>query len=170
MTSAASILRDTRGAVAAEMALILPMLLALTFMMLEGAAFAWNEHKVIMGVRDAARYAGRLDFSNFVTQSGGTYTCPATVPAGVVTQIKNIARTGQISGGNARISGWVDSDVTVTVSCTAATGGLYAVVGGNAPKVKVSANVLYPSLVGSTLGFSTSMRIGGAAESPVMGL
>lgn len=152
---------DQRGSAAAEMALVLPMLLALVFMTLEGANYIWNEHKVVMGVRDAARYAGRLDFSN--------YTCPSTIAGGVVTPIKNMARTGQVTGGNARISGWVDSDVTVSLSCDT-RGGLYNVVGGNAPKVKVSANVLYPSFVGAALGFSTTMRMGAVAESPVMGL
>lgn len=143
------------------MALMLPMLLALTFMTLEGANFIWNEHKVVMGVRDAARYAGRLDFSN--------YSCPSTIAAGAVTPIKNMARTGQVTGGNARISGWVDADVTVSLTCDP-RGGLYNVVGGNAPRVKVSANVRYPSIVGATLGFGTSMRMGAVAESPVMGL
>ena len=144
------------------MALVLPMLLALTFMMLEGANYAWNEHKLVMGVRDAARYAGRLDFS--------TYTCPSTIDSTAATTIKNMARTGQLSGGNSRVSGWVDSDVTVSLSCASGTGGLYDVVGGNAPKVKVVANVLYPSLVASTLGLGTTVRMGAVAESPVMGL
>lgn len=155
-------LRDQGGTAAAEMALILPLLLALCFTTLEGANYVWNEHKLVMGVRDAARYAGRLDFSK--------YTCPSTIDSTATTAIKNMARTGQLSGGNARVSGWTDSDVTVTLSCASATGGLYQVVGGNAPKVKVVANVLYPSLVGSTLGFRTAMRMGAMAESPVMGL
>ena len=156
-----SFVRHQSGTAAAEMALVLPMLLALSFMTLEGANYIWNEHKVVMGVRDAARYAGRLDFSN--------YTCPNTIASGVLTPIKNMARTGQVTGGNARISGWVDGDVTVTLTCDP-RGGLYNVVGGNAPRIKVSANVLYPSFVGTALGFPTSMRMGAVAESPVMGL
>lgn len=148
------------------MALVLPLLLSLVFMMFEGANYVWNEHKVVMGVRDAARYAGRLDFS--------TYVCPGATwndPGGAKqTAIKNMARTGQISGGTSRVSGWVDADVTVTLECTASTTGLYDAVGGNAPKVRVAANVLYPSIIGTTLGFSTSQRLGAAAQSPVMGL
>lgn len=153
---------DSRGSAAAEMALVLPLLLALIFTMLEGANYAWNEHKVVMGVRDAARYAGRQDFSK--------YTCPSTIDSTTATAIKNMARTGQISGGNSRVSGWVDANITLTLSCTAGTGGLYSVVGGNAPKVKVAAKVAYPSLLG-TLGLgSASLSLGAAAESPVMGL
>ncbi|MDE2437323.1 MAG: pilus assembly protein [Sphingomonadales bacterium] len=149
------------------MALVLPLLLVLTFMMLEGANYIWNEHKVVMGVRDAARYASRLDFNN--------YTCPSTVASTAVTQIKNMARTGQITTDNtslsySRVSGWADTDIDVTLSCASSTGGLYSVVSGNAPRVKVVAHVNYPSLVGTTLGFKTTMRIGAMAESAVMGL
>lgn len=156
------ILRNERASAAAEMALILPLLLSLTFMMFEGAYYAWSEHKVVMGVRDGARYAGRLDFSK--------YTCPSTIDAASETAIKNMTRTGQISGGNSRVSGWVDGDITVSLQCTSGTGGLYDAVGSNAPKVRVVSNVLYPSIIGSTLGFSTSIRLGAAAQSPVMGL
>ncbi len=144
------------------MALVLPLLLALTFMMFEGAYYIWNEHKVVMGVRDAARFAGRQDFIN--------YTCPSTINTTKLAEIKNITRTGQISGGNSRISGWTDGDVTVSLTCATGQGGLYGAVSGNAPRVKISANVLYPSLIGTTLGFSTAMRMGAVAESPVMGL
>jgi hypothetical protein len=68
------------------------------------------------------------------------------------------------------VPGWVDSDVTVAVTCASGTGGIYGVVGGNAPRVKVSALVVYPSLMGS-LGFtSASINLRAEAESPVMGL
>ena len=164
MTRLPSFHLDQRGSAAAEMALVLPLLLALVFMTLEGANFVWNEHKLVMGVRDAARYAGRLDYSS--------YTCPNTIDATKETQIKNVARTGQVTGGNARVVGWGSNanDVTVTLTCASGQGGLYGVVGGNAPRVKVVAKVPYPSFVGTTLGFSSTMRMGAVAESPVMGL
>lgn len=161
-----SFLADARASAAAEMALILPLLLSLVFMMFEGAFYAWNEHKVVMGVRDAARYAGRLDFSTYVCP-GATWNDPGSTKQ---TAIKNMARTGQIAGGSSRVRGWVDADITLTLECTSSAGGLYSVVGNNAPKVKVSANVLYPSIIGTTLGFSTTMRLGASAQSPVMGL
>jgi Flp pilus assembly protein TadG len=156
-------IRDHQGgAAAAEMALIVPLVLALIFAMFEGGYYMWSEHKVVKGVRDAARYAGRLDFSK--------YTCPSTIDATARDQIKNLTRTGQLSGGTAKVPGWVDSDVTVAVTCASGTGGIYGVVGGNAPRVKVSALVVYPSLMGS-LGFtSASINLRAEAESPVMGL
>lgn len=143
------------------MALILPVALALIFAMFEGGHYLWSEHKVVKGVRDAARYAARLDFS--------LYSCPSTF-SGSVASIKNLARTGQLSGGTAKVSGWVDSNVTVAVTCASSQGGLYTVVGGNAPQVKVSAVVAYPSLFGA-LGFgSGTYNLRAEAQSPVMGL
>lgn len=156
----ASFLRNQRGSAAAEMALIMPLVLALIFAMMEAGHYMWSEHKVVKGVRDAARYAGRLDFSN--------YTCPSTIANAAA--IKNLARTGQLTGGTAKVPGWVDANVTVSLSCRASTGGLYDVVSGNAPKVKVSAVVAYPSLFGALGVFTSSFNLRAEAESPVMGL
>ncbi|MFM5885213.1 MAG: TadE/TadG family type IV pilus assembly protein [Novosphingobium sp.] len=154
--------RDQQGAAAVELALVLPLLLALTFIMFDAANYAWSEHKVVMGVRDAARYAGRQDFSK--------YTCPSTIDNTVLTPIKNLARTGQLSGGDAKVAGWVDGDVTVALNCTAGTGGLYGVVGNNAPRVTVSTKLTYTSLF-SAFGLRiVSLKIGASAESPVMGI
>ena len=42
-------LRDARGAAAAEMALMLPLLVVMLFVTFEGGYFLWNEHKVVTG-------------------------------------------------------------------------------------------------------------------------
>lgn len=156
-------LTDQIGAAAAEMALILPLVMVLLFATFEGAYYMICEHQVVTGVRNAARYAARLDFSQ--------YTCPSTFTGNEAT-VKNLARTGQLVGGTARVQGWgsVATDTTVTVTCAASTGGIYAATAGNAPKVRVSARFNYPSLMGQ-LGFTqATLQIGASAESPVMGL
>lgn len=154
-------LRDQSGAAAAEMALLLPLALVLIFATFEGAYYIMCEHRVVKGVRDAARYAARLDFSD--------YSCPSTF-GGDETAVKNLARTGQLSGGNSAVYGWANTDVTVSVSCATGTGGLYETVSGNAPQVTVSADVAYPSLFG-TLGLATTdFRLKASAQSAVMGL
>lgn len=156
------ILKDSSGAAAAEMVLILPVALALLFMTFEGAYYAICEHRVIKGVRDAARYAARLDRS--------FYTCPAATFTGSTATIKNLARTGQLSGGSSKVSGWADSDITVSVTCASGIGGIYDATGGYAPIIRVSTVVDYPSLMGA-LGFTSStVRIGAASQSPVIGL
>jgi Flp pilus assembly protein TadG len=154
--------RDQRGAAAAEMALITPLVLVLLFAMMEGGHFMWSEHKVVKGVRDAARYAARLDFSQ--------YNCGSNAFTGDLAAVQNLARTGQLTGGTAKVPGWVNANVSLSVTCASSQTGLYDVVGGNAPRVRVSAAVPYPSLFGA-LGFtSSSLTLRAAAESPVMGL
>ena len=154
--------RDQNGAAAAEMALIIPLALALIFTTFEGAYYMICEHRVVKGVRDAARYAARLDLSN--------YACPGGTFSGSTATVQNLARTGVLSGGSPAVSGWVNSDVTIAVTCLSGQGGIYAATSGNAPRVKVSTRLAYPSLMGS-MGFSpATIYIGAAAQSPVIGL
>jgi hypothetical protein len=174
MTSLHSFLGDRKGSAAAEMALILPLLLVVLFVAFEGGYFLWNEHKVVKGVRDGARYAGRLAFSQY----GG---CPASpgAPAAFtgpgLNSIQEITRTGKISGGTSSLVGWQNSHVTVTCDFVASSGGLYSTNAGNAPRVTVSASVPYPSspitsLVG-VLGFNPAgITLNASAQAAVMGL
>lgn len=150
------------GAAATEMALILPLALALIFTTFEGSYFMICEHRAVKGVRDAARYAARLDLSN--------YACPGATFSGNTATVQNLTRTGMLSGGTATVPGWVNSNVTVTVTCATNQGGIYAATGGYAPKVRVSTRLIYPSMMG-TLGFTTSaIFIGAEAQSPVIGI
>ena len=144
------------------MALIIPLALALIFSTFEGAYYMICEHRVVKGVRDAARYAARLDLGN--------YACPGATFSGSTTTVQNLARTGQLSGGTAAVSGWVNGDVTIAVTCASGQGGIYLATGGNAPRVRISTRVVYPSLMGS-MGFTAStIHIAAAAQSPVIGL
>ncbi len=154
--------RNQSGAAAAEMALIIPLALALIFTTFDGAYYMICEHRVVKGVRDAARYAARLDLTN--------YACPGGTFAGNAATVQNLARTGKLSGGTAAVPGWVNSNVTIAVTCASGQGGIYLATGGNAPKVRISTRVVYPSFLGS-LGFTSStIHIAAAAQSPVIGL
>jgi Flp pilus assembly protein TadG len=159
--------RDTGAAAAAEMALILPMLLTIMFGGLEAGAYLWTEHKVIKGVRDGARFAARQPFSSF--------SCSAMTNNTALTQVKNLTRTGQLTGGTAKVAGWGDNQVNVVVACNApvansyTSGGLYKTQTGGAIHVTVSAEVPYPSLFQS-LGFDTSdVVVKSSAHAAVMG-
>lgn len=165
-----ALLSDCEGAAAAEMALMLPLLLVLLFGTFEGGHFLWSEHKAIKGVRDGARFAARQDFSK--------YTCPSTIDPTVELQIKNLTRTGTVDGtGQAAIVGWDNSEVSVSLACdTSMVTGIYSSLedsSGNktgAPLVEVSATVPYPSLF-EVIGFgSVSLDLRASAESAVMGL
>lgn len=171
-----SFLRNDCGAAAAEMALMLPLLVVLLFVTFEGGYLMWHEHKVVKGVRDGARYAGRLDFTK--------YTCPSTVDSTTETNIKNVTRTGFPTGDNPNVTGtddptirgWTNTapGVTVTLSCVGSMSGLYAANSDNAPIVTVSASVPYPdsplSSLAAVLGFDTDINLNAQAQSPVMGL
>jgi len=163
----ASLLICQRGAAAAEMALVTPLLIVLMFGSFELGNYFLSEHVVAKAVRDGARYASRRSFTDF--------TCPNTVASDVVDKTRNITRTGQIaSGGSARLVGWTTpTTVSVTVSCMAITGGNYSGIYkgmSNVPKVKVSATVPYSSLF-NNLGFTSStLNLVSESEATVQGI
>lgn len=159
---------DRSGSAAAEFALVLPLVLILILVTFEGGYYLYSEHKVAKGVRDGARYAARLAFTNYDCPPGSINNSDAE------TRIKQVTRTGFPDGDNPALTGtdnpvvggWVVGDVTVTVSCATNQGGLYTAVSGNAPKVRVNANVGYPSLFQLAVPF----RLRAVAESAVMGI
>lgn len=167
-----SFLGDSRGAAAAEMALLLPVVLALIGVSLEGGYYMWSEHKVVKGVRDGARFAGRQFFDSLDCASGFT-------DAGIVTSIQQIARSGYADGDNPYVSGsdnpvvpgWTADEVTVTIACdsTVAT-GIYESLTDGAPHVVVSASVDYPSLFGSLFFTDASIKLNASAHAAVMGI
>jgi len=163
----ASFLRDRSGVAAVEMVLVTPLLMAIIFGAFEAGNFFWNEHVVIKAVRDGARFAGRQSFSK--------YDCSSVTDAAVATQIKNMTRTGLTTGGTARLMGWTDTQVTISVTCqnnatNYSTKGIYTNHVGGAPVVTVSASVPYTSLFG-TLGFDTTgFNLNASAQSAVMGI
>lgn len=162
-----SFLRNARAAAAAEMALILPMVFALLFTMMEGGYYFMTEHKAIKYVREGARYASRMSFDNF--DCSGTGALTSTV---VEDQIKNVTLTGQVSGGNARIAGWTINDINVVVTCDAAYGtGLYEGTDDQkAPVVLVWTRAGYVPIVG-LLGFDISnIDVVAQAQAAVGGL
>lgn len=163
MTILARLVRSASGAAAAELALCLPMVMALMFGSFEGGNYLLTEHKIVKGVRDGARYAARLSHANYNCGTGA-------VNATAQTQIKEVTRTGRPSGGTVRVRGWSNTTVDVTLSCDAATNtGLYRDIGA-APRVLVSSVVPYPSLLGR-LGFDTSgVVVRAQAEAAVMGV
>src|SRR5436190_1625070 len=108
MRRASLLATDRSGSAAVEMALALPLLLALMFGSFELGNYFLSEHVVQKSVRDAARYAARLSMTNYDCSS-------ATVATAAQQQIRNVARTGDPSGTSARLRNWVDSNTTVTL-------------------------------------------------------
>ena len=154
---------DRAGAAAAEMALVMPLLIILMVSTFELGHYFLSEHVVQKSVRDAARYASRLPMNNY----------PGCSPtAAAQTQIQKVARTGTPNGTVQRLQGWNnDTMTTVSVSCdTSGTyTGIYVDFPGGVPIVTVSAVVPYPSLFG-VMGISnTSLVVTARSQSAVFG-
>ena len=148
---------DSNGAAAAEMALVMPLLLIIMFGAMELGKFFL--------VRDGARFAARQPFSAY---SG------CAVAGDVTTQTQNLTRTGQVAaGGTARLAYWTNSaSVSVTVTCDTSGDyeGIYRGSATGAPVVTVSASVPYTPLLGS-IGFATSgLMLNARSEAAVAGV
>ena len=152
-----------KGAAGAEMALVTPLLIIIMFGIFEAGNFFWNQHIVENAVRDGVRFAGRKPLSEFAS------CVPSTA---VVSETRNVIRTGRVSGGTPRIAGWIDGATTITVTspCSATTtSGIYVNNPGGAPVVNVTATVPYNALF-NNLGFTTTtLNLQANAQAAVMG-
>lgn len=157
------ILSDRSGSSAAEMALVMPLLLVLMFGTFELGYYFLSEHVVQKAVRDAARYAGRLPVASYPS---------CTVPAGTATSIQRVARTGLPDGAVQRLQGWTaDSMTTVTMTCdTSGTYvGIYKDFPSGVPVILVKASVPYPSLFGAMGLPAPNLTLNAASQSAGFG-
>jgi len=158
-----SFARREDGAAAAELALMLPLLVLMLFGAIEVSYYFYEQHQVVKGVRDGARYASRQRFTDI--------NCDDGIDSTVATAIKEVTRTGRPSGGTARVPGWVNGDITVALNCpaTAVTTGIYADI-SNAPVVSVTASVDYRSLFDGVGILTDSYSLNATQQAAVMGI
>jgi Flp pilus assembly protein TadG len=163
------------GAAAAEMAMLMPVLLALLFGSVELGNYFYDEHKLLKGVRDGARYAARQQFSNYASCSGSAPTSGAA--GSVYENTKLLVRKGKLSStAQDLLPNWsgVAASCTgnptagcfdVTMSCspsladvssgnTMTLGGIYTSSTG-APTVVVNTRLPYYSVLGKVFGFDS---------------
>jgi hypothetical protein len=165
--------QDCRASAAAEMALVLPMLLVLLFGSIELGNYFRSEHILLKAVRGGAVYAARQDIAINYDCTSGT----PTVPADVVNDTRTLVRTGALSGSTDLLPLWADGSTTFTLSvdCVTAAGGttlagLYIVNGGQVPVLTVDADLPYSSVLG-TLGLgSPDLRLKAAQQAAVSGI
>ena len=166
--------QDRSGA-AAEMALVTPLLLIIMFGSLEMGNYFLDNHIVAKAVRDGARYAGRLSFTNYPCTSASTGNTPGGT---VVDDTRNVTRTEQVaSGGSPRLYNWTDgTTITVNYDCVnpaAASPSYTGIYNGMSylPVVKVSASVTYPSLFAKFGLISTgTFSLAAASQATVDGI
>jgi Flp pilus assembly protein TadG len=96
------------GSALVEGAVLLPLLFVLLFGVYEFSWYFYQQHLVSTGLRDAARYLARVNSP-----------CDANSPVWPIEEAyaKNLATTGSIAGGAARVKGWTAG--MVALRCTA---------------------------------------------------
>lgn len=92
-----SLRQDRKGSALVEGVVVLPVLIALLFGVYEFSWFFYQQHVISLGLRDAARYLAR---SRDPCEFGSPVWAAAQENA------KNLATTGSIGGGAARVKGW----------------------------------------------------------------
>lgn len=135
-----------------EMALCMPLLLAIGCGSVELGNYFLSEHVLVKAVRDGARFAARQSFTAYDCTNK---TADQTT---VVTPTENVVRSGSPSGGVDRLPNWGSATFTVTVQCytqvtngtdsggnavTQNMSGIYAGSTDGAPVVTVTASVPY---------------------------
>jgi Flp pilus assembly protein TadG len=161
------LLRSNRsGSAAVEMALVMPILLALMFGSAELGNYFMNEHKLVKAVRDGARFAARRPFSDYPNCS--------TVTTGLRDDTRSVVMSGFLGGVGTLTPNIQAANITVSTSCANTAGGqtmlgIYRNRPGGAQIVNVSATVNYwPILasfgfrgLGMTLNASSEAAVGG---------
>lgn len=120
-------LKDQNGAALVEFAILLPMLLLVFAIMIEGSRLMWSYQSTISGVRDATRYLARIAPLDICT-SGGSI---AVYTADLMTIVSQ-----NIDGGTIFPPGITVNSVTPSLTCTP---GAFRV--NPSPVVQVSANI-----------------------------
>ena len=162
-------LTDTRGAAAAEMALILPLSILLLFTGFEAGHYFYQQHQIVKALRDGARYAARQSFDDINCRGGS----PSTIPGALLSEIQSLTRTGQIGGTTPRISNWNNnSQVTVTVTCPTTAESQTGIYDGTerAPQINISTSISYDSLFNGLGIITDSANIGASQRATVMGI
>jgi Flp pilus assembly protein TadG len=168
MTHGAALIRNENGAAAAEMALVTPLLLIIMCGAFELGNFFLNEHILVKAVRDGARFAARQNFSNYPS-------CSGSVADPLLTNTRNVVKTGLLSGGTDRLPYWTATTINVTMSCSTTAGGqtmsgIYRGRTSGAPIVTVSATVPYTPVLKS-FGFrGIGLNLNATQQAAVMGI
>lgn len=119
--------RERRGSALVEGAVLAPVLMTVIFGVLEFSYAYFQQQLIASGIRDAARYISRN------TNTSGDPCASASWASA-----KNLATTGLVSGGTARVSGWTAANVTVTCNAVANTNSYLGGFNGNIYVVAVT--------------------------------
>jgi len=163
----ATLVHSNRATASVEMALSLPILVALLFGAFELGNYFMTEHIVVKAVRDGARFAARQPFADYAGCSPS---------ATLVTETQNVTRTGRIAaGGTPRFASWSDPntiDVTATCDDTGsyADAAFYEDNADGVPVVTVQANNVPYTPLFAQVGFaSVTLHLNAQSQAAVTG-
>lgn len=169
-----ALLRCRRGAAAAEMALVTPLLVLMLAGGVEVGYYFYAEHRLVEGVRDAARYAGRQSFNEYAACSGS----PSST---LVANARLLAAKGSLNSSDPdKLWGWGETgeDFTLTISCTTTAtsslgtetlSGIYKGRVDGAPVVTVHATLPHQSVL-AAFGFRLPLELNATQQASVMGV
>lgn len=148
--------------------MVTPLLLVIMFGATELGRFFWSEHKLVKAVRDASIYASRQEIGNF--------TCPSTVNANLAGQVRQLVRTGVLTGGTDQLANWSNggASIDVTMTCVTSAGGttlagIYTANGGQVPVLTIDATLPYNSLMHG-FGLESALTMKAKQQTAVMGV
>lgn len=184
MTRLVAMMRCERGAAAAEMAVVTPFLVLILAGLAETGYYFYAQHRLVEGVRDAARYAARQEFTNYASCPTGATPTDISGTA-VATNAQLVARKGSLDTTRAdRLWGWSQTGAnapvfSVTYECfTTRTGssgtaenmeGIYENVVGGAPVVTVDAQLAHNGVF-AAIGFDIATQLNAQSSASVAGL
>ncbi len=153
------------------MVLVAPVILLLIFSAAEVGNLFYGHHIVSKAVRDGARFAARLPFTEY--DMGGCALSNASE-----TSTKRLVRTAQLAAAGAPgiLPNWDEAaeatTITVTVSCdTSGTySGVYRTNANIAATVTVRASVPYTTLLGGFPLDPSGWRLTAESEAAVTGV
>ena len=135
--------RAEDGAVMVEFALVLPMMLLVFALIVEGSRMMWSYQAAISGVRDATRYLARALPADICT-TGGSVTGYASKVTDIVDNsltglpvmvsgisVDSVTPVLQCHAGSYRGGNVAVAQVTATVTMTFPLGSVFALFGGS---------------------------------------
>lgn len=174
---------ECRGAAAVEMALVTPLLLIIMMGSVEVGNYFMNEHTLVEGVRDGARWAARQNFSQYSGCNGTAADVPTPGVSGSVNaNTKLLVRKGTLdSTASDLLPNWTNAGTTfaVTMTCITTAGGvtMSGIYGGNsfgtagaAPAVLVTARLPYRPILASFGWRGTGYYLNASQEAAVAGI
>lgn len=154
-TRAAALGHDRRGTAIVEAAIVLPVMILLLFGLIEIGRALMEHHTLTRSVRDAARYVARVPL-----------LCPATDDptwSGVKSIARNLALTGQRTGGTPLVPSWTTAAFSVADPVCEDWSGRPVQV------ITVNASVPYQDLGFLTLLGLSGFTLGASNQQPHVG-